>query len=464
MATIATQTSPPRPAPATAPPSPAQAPPRLAAGIELIGRYEDSGFKQAPYLVRRADGQVIQLPHLLYAVAEEVDGRRHHEEIAARVTQAFGRGLDAEAVRFLIDEKLRPLGIVADPGGTRQLPKADPLLALKFRTAVVPERLVHAITSAFRPLFWAPVVAAVVAGMVALDGWLFFVHGVSQSLRAAIYQPIMLVVLFGGVVVATVLHEIGHATACRYGGAKPGVMGVGIYIVWPAFFTDVTDAYRLNKRGRLRTDLGGVYFNAVFALAVAAVYFASGFEPLLLLVLIQTFAILQQLLPLLRLDGYYIISDLTGVPDMFARVRPTLASLIPGRKRDPRVEELKPWVRAAVSAYVFTVVPLLVFSAVMMIVQAHRVFTTAYDSLGLRYHDVSVAFGAGNAVAGLAGVIQMAVLVLPLAGIVVTSGRIGRRVGVAAWTWSAGEPVRRAAVVGPLVAAAGLLALVWWPR
>jgi putative peptide zinc metalloprotease protein len=256
----------------------------------------------------------------------------------------------------------------------------------------------------------------VVAGMVALDAWLFFDHGLAQSVRATIYAPAVLLLLFAGVVVATGFHEIGHATACRYGGAKPGVVGVGIYIVWPAFYTDVTDAYRLNKRGRLRTDLGGVYFNAIFALVVAAVYFASGFEPLLLLVLIQTFAILQQLLPLLRLDGYYIISDLTGVPDMFARVRPTLASLIPGRKRDPRVEELKPWVRAAVSAYVFTVVPLLVFSAVMMIVQAPRVFTTAYDSLGLRYHDVSVAFGAGNAVAGLAGVIQMAVLVLPWRG------------------------------------------------
>ena len=45
-------------------------------------------------------------------------------------------------------------------------------------------------------------------------------------------------------------------------------MGVGIYIVWPAFYTDITDAYRLGKGGRLRADLGGMYFNAIFALAV----------------------------------------------------------------------------------------------------------------------------------------------------------------------------------------------------
>ena len=39
-------------------------------------------------------------------------------------------------------------------------------------------------------------------------------------------------------------------------------MGTGLYLVWPAFYTDVTDSYRLGRAGRLRTDLGGLYFNA----------------------------------------------------------------------------------------------------------------------------------------------------------------------------------------------------------
>jgi putative peptide zinc metalloprotease protein len=43
-------------------PQAAEPPPRLCEGIELVGEYQDSGFKQPPYIVRRADGQVIQLP------------------------------------------------------------------------------------------------------------------------------------------------------------------------------------------------------------------------------------------------------------------------------------------------------------------------------------------------------------------------------------------------------------------
>ena len=40
-------------------------------------------------------------------------------------------------------------------------------------------------------------------------------------------------------------------------------MGAGLYLVWPAFYTDVTDSYRLDRGGRIRTDLGGLYFNAI---------------------------------------------------------------------------------------------------------------------------------------------------------------------------------------------------------
>ena len=248
-------------------PGAASGAPRLADGVELIGEFEDSGFKEAPFIARRSDGQVVQLPPMLYRLAEQIDGRRDVEEIAERFSEVIERRVEGPDAQMLIDEQLRPLGVVGSADGSDvELNKVDPLLALKFRAAVIPDRAVHGLTTIFRPLFAGPVVAAVVLAMIGLDGWLFFVHGVSQSLRHTLYQPLLMLMLIGGVVLATAFHEIGHATACRYGGAKPGVMGVGIYIVWPAFYTDITDAYRLGKWARLRTDMGGMYFNAIFAL------------------------------------------------------------------------------------------------------------------------------------------------------------------------------------------------------
>ena len=50
----------------------------------------------------------------------------------------------------------------------------------------------------------------------------------------------------------------------------------------------------------------------------------------------------QQLIPTVRFDGYFVLADLAGVPDLFARVRPVLLSLLPGRPADPQVTELPP--------------------------------------------------------------------------------------------------------------------------
>lgn len=440
-------------------------PPKLAEGIELIGEYEDSGYKEPPSIARRSDGQIIQLPRLLYVIAEKADGRSDYDEIAEQVTEEVGRGVSGENVQFLVEEKLRPLGVLAQADGSSpQLQKADPLLALKFRAALVPERVVRAITTVFYLFFFPPVVVAALVGLVAFDVWFFFVHGVAQSARELVYNPLLLLMVFGLVVLATALHEIGHATATRYGGGKPGVMGAGIYIVWPAFYTDVTDAYRLDRKGRLRTDLGGVYFNALFVLGVAGVYFVTGFEPILVLAIVQHFQIFQQLLPLLRLDGYYILSDLTGVPDLFMRIKPTLQSFLPGRKRDESVEELKPWVRVTVTTWVLALVPVLLLIFGFMIVNAPRIFATAWDSFFVHLDEAGVAFGDGRAVNGMVSSLQLGALVLPALGVAYSSTLVGRRSLAAGWRWSQDRPGRRLTFVLATAAFVALVGTLWWPN
>ena len=138
--------------------------------------------------------------------------------------------------------------------------------------------------------------------------------------------PTTALLIYGLLVASAVVHEVGHAVACRYGGAEPGEIGVGIYIVFPAFYTDVTDSYRLGRAGRVRTDLGGLYFNAMTVVVFALLYVATGSGLWLLTALGLQLQMLQQLIPVVRFDGYYILSDLAGVPDLFARVGPVLRS------------------------------------------------------------------------------------------------------------------------------------------
>jgi putative peptide zinc metalloprotease protein len=440
------------------------APPRLADGVELIGEYTDSGFEESPYIARRADGQVVQIAKLFYAVAEEIDGESGYDEIAERATERARRGIDGETAQYIVEDKLTPLGLVATPDGAApELTKVDPLLALKLRAGVVPEGAVHAVTTVFRPLFYPPIVVAVLAALGALDVWLFGYHGIAQSLRQTLYNPAFILLTLGLVILSAAFHECGHATACRYGGARPGKMGVGLYLVWPAFYTDVTDAYRLDRAGRLRTDLGGVYFNAIFILLTAGAYFATGFEPLLLVIPLQHAEILHQFLPVIRLDGYYIVSDLAGVPDMFQRIGPTLKSFLPWRKTEAAVAELKRWVRIAVSAYVLVLVPLLLFVLTITVINVPRILATSWDSGALEVQRIQHAADAGHWLTLVVGCIQLAVLVLIPVGLLLTLAQLGRRVVTRAWTMTDDRPAARAVLVLGGLAAASFAAYTWLP-
>ncbi|HYQ31663.1 MAG TPA: hypothetical protein VEQ83_00500, partial [Lapillicoccus sp.] len=69
--------------------------PTLAPGVSLLGEYQGSGFTEPHYLIVRADQQVLHVSRLLFVVASHLDGHSSMEEIAGRVSQEYGRALDA---------------------------------------------------------------------------------------------------------------------------------------------------------------------------------------------------------------------------------------------------------------------------------------------------------------------------------------------------------------------------------
>ncbi|MGH3695501.1 MAG: hypothetical protein ACRDRX_16195 [Pseudonocardiaceae bacterium] len=426
--------------------------PRLAEGIELIGEYQGSGFLQAPYIVRRADGQVIQLPRLLYLLAASLDGQRDYVQIASVLSAEFGKVVQADQVVYLLDNRLRPVGIVAaDPvsgeSGPGKAPKlamkSDPLLALRFRVGVVPERAVWRIAGVFAPMFWPPVILAAMVTFVALDVLIIAQGGLGKivpSALALVYQPALTLLVIGLLLVAAAFHECGHVTACRYGGAKPGVMGFGLYLVWPALYSTVTDSYRLGRAGRLRTDLGGVYFNAVFIAAMSVVYVQTGSPWLLVAIVALHFETAMQFLPMIRLDGYYILSDLIGVPDLFSRLGPVLKSMIPGRPAHPRVTELKPWVRRTITVWVLIVVPYLGYWVIWFLLIIPQVLPVVWERLVWLGQAVVEKASQGSIAETALGIVQIILLLLPWVGSLLLLGLLMRRpVG---WMWARCRPGR----------------------
>ncbi|MCI2418973.1 hypothetical protein MOQ72_16130 [Saccharopolyspora sp. K220] len=402
---------------------------RLADGVSLCGEYEGGGFDQPRYLISRGDGQMVLVSRLLYQLATEIDGNRTLGEAAVRVARASGQDVSVADVEFLISEKLYPLGIATLAEPIVEPPKAAPLLALAMHGVLAPARVVRVVAAMLAPLYLPVVVVLVVTGLIALDVWLIGSGYLDLAFQQSAGEPVQVLVLLGLMIVSTLFHEVGHAAGCHYGGAKPGAIGVGLMLIVPCFFTNVTDAYRLDRRGRLRTDLGGIYFNAVFILAMAGIYGLTHYPPLLVFIALSHIQILQQLVPLLRLDGYYILGDLVGVPNLFAQVGPFLRRLT-GRHGGKPVPPsgLRPRVRIIVTAWVVIVVPTLALALGVLLwrlpVYLSRAFTRAHD-----YWTVLVAgVGQGNFWMSVLAVVSMLILLLPWVGAVAFLVRIGRRI------------------------------------
>ena len=296
---------------------------------------------------------MVQLGALLYALLEAIDGERDLDELAAALSERLGRGSSAEHVVALA-EKLAAQGLLAgteDKRAAAAQPAARAALEGPRHRPAGHDGAHAAVRAPLPPLGPHP-------GAPRLRRRLWFVlvqKGVASATAQAFDRPGLLLLVLGLRSPRRASTSSATPRPAATAAATPGGMGVGLYLVWPAFYTDVTDAYRLPRRDRLRVDLGGLYFNALVAVVTMGVWLLTGVDALLLLVALQVIEMVKQLSPVIRADGYHILSDPTGVPDLFAHIGPTLASSCCRARREPSA--LHGRARAIVTLWVLIVVP-----------------------------------------------------------------------------------------------------------
>ena len=401
--------------------------PRLADGVRLHGELVGSAFAERQWLAERG-GQFLQMSGLLYRVAELSNGERSPAQIADELSAGLPWRLTADQVRWLILTKLAPAGVVeeAAPAGAAPAARraaAPSPLAVTLRLAVVGPDLIDPLARVLQRLYAPAALAGLLAAALAAHAWLYLGHGVAAGLEQTLRTPGLLLAMLGLVVLSTAFHELGHAAALRRGGGRARGIGVGFYLIYPAFYTDVTDTYRLGRWARVRTDLGGFYFNLLFTLGLFALHGATGWEFPLLAVLLIDLEILHQLLPFGRLDGYWLLADLTGVPDFFSQTGAFLRSLLPERLapawRGPRLPRLKPWARAVFGLYTVLVVPWLVVSLWLFLKGVPRVVATTWDAWRLQERAFAAATAAADPLGAATAAAQMLLLGLTALGLAV---------------------------------------------
>lgn len=209
-------------------------------------------------------------------------------------------------------------------------------------------------------------------------------------------------VMYGAVLCAVkVVHELGHAyTATRFGCRVP-MIGVALMVMMPVLYSDVSDAYRLSsKRKRLGIAAAGV----VAELGLAAVatllwgFLPDGTLRSMAFVVATTSWIMSltvNLNPLMRFDGYYLLADGLGLPNLqdraFAFGQWRLRELLfaPGA---PQPEPVSPTTRRIMIGYAWAIwaYRLVLFTGIAVMVYHHF-----FKALGIVLFLVEIVFFIG---------------------------------------------------------------------
>ena len=264
-----------------------------------------------------------------------MDGTRTVGEIAVARLEEEG-DLDASGATELIQILevggfLEPVPVGFQEGLARAL---DPLTAAQRKVRTFLKTLSIEWTGADRFVRWwyrrilhpfyRPAGTAIGA-VIAVAGLVTFLE-IERSGRYTLGSrsaPAESLILLGLGFVLTFFHELGHASTIIHFGRRVKSAGFMIYFGSPSFFVEASDSLMLDRGQRITESFAGPFAELILAGAstlVLAFFPDAAFSALLYkFALINYFVIFLNLIPLLELDGYWILTDLIQVPNLRPR-------------------------------------------------------------------------------------------------------------------------------------------------
>lgn len=283
----------------------------------------------------------FRLPSEYYEAAKEFDGKRLLKEIAAelRKSHAYWRTLpEEEAVSELhqLVVQLAGGGLLHLPGSsatarTRRLQQQSRKhrfeqtigKVLYFRKALIdPDKLLTRILPWFSWIY-TPAAGWSFLLLLIATGWMLLENSAeltSQAVNFFTLENLFLSwVLFMGV---KIVHEFGHGLTCKRYGGEVHEMGFLFILLTPYLYCDVSDSWMVASRAR-RVAVTAAGMVAELFLACVAGWLWHILQPGLgrqlcfnTMFICSVSTILFNANPLMKFDGYYIVTDLLEIPNL----------------------------------------------------------------------------------------------------------------------------------------------------
>jgi putative peptide zinc metalloprotease protein len=288
--------------------------------LEVSDFDSDSGRPMILCVVPSAMDPVrFAIPAQYMELVREFDGERTVEEAIEAFLGRNPGAFERDWLKRLVRQSLLPKGILVyshqDPAQVAV--SSQPKRAFLFiKLPIFPPRVVDAVAHRLSFMFKSPALLLGALLFIVSHAWVY--GSLIQQPHAEFNQlnavGILLIMLFS--TLATICHEFGHASAAAHYGCRKMTIGWGLYIIYTVLWTNVSEAWRLPRRQRAMIDIGGVYFESLFQLVMLLCYVQTGDVVFLFAFVFIDLNIVMTFNPFLRMDGYWLMSDLFGIVNL----------------------------------------------------------------------------------------------------------------------------------------------------
>ena len=293
--------------------------PTIKESIEII--FRDNQF----VLFDKNGSNHLSISRQVYVLLKLIDNKKNIRELTLEYNELQKTSCSEEFIHNIIFNILGKHNLDKDSENINKTPNY-----LKLNQLVLSKEVVSKISSIFTFLYKKEYFLFLllttsfflffISSMFFSDV-VFFIKNISPS-NLLIYITVM---LFSGLI-----HEIGHTSAAKAFGAKSGGIGFGFYLLTPVLYADVSNIWILESKKRIIVNIGGIYFELIFASFLVLVAFFIDYKPLFFLPLAIVFKTLFNLNPFMRNDGYWVLSDVINVPNLRKTSDEILLKLIKG--------------------------------------------------------------------------------------------------------------------------------------
>lgn len=323
-----------------------QALPRIPAAVRVSPF--DGGPERDGQLLVEADGQSFLVSPAMAKLITALRDSGEREHVRAEMQGVLGHAPSDAELSYAVNRL--PPALFAT--GAASAPESDWLFLARW--PLIREREITRLAGALQGLFNVRMATGVGVGAAVVFGYVL-----GSDRFAALPAPrgtaeALWVIL--AMVVSALAHELGHAAACMRLGVRPGHVGCGVYAVFPVLYIDVSRAWRLRARERAVVDVGGMYFQGVIVLLLAPLLLHEATRTVAAIAITYNFWwVVYNLNPVFKMDGYWLVADLSGIPNLQRRTAAFLADVFALRRK--KLAMLDRWVGAVFLGYAaFTVI------------------------------------------------------------------------------------------------------------